>query len=89
MIAAANANVVAAISPDQKKLVIVATNSSQTASNNVSFDLSKFAGVEGTVVVYRTSPSQDLAKTNVTAVAKRIADTLPAYSVNTYVVTLK
>jgi hypothetical protein len=37
MIAAANANVVAAISPDQKKLVIVATNSSQTASNNVSF----------------------------------------------------
>jgi O-glycosyl hydrolase len=88
IIGADNAATVAAISPDKKQLVIVATNVSKTASESFTFNLSKFANVKNTVDVYRTSPSLDLAKSSVNAVSKNITDTLPAYSINTYVVSL-
>jgi O-glycosyl hydrolase len=79
---------VAAISPDKKKLVIVATNANKTASESITFNLSRFANVQSAVEVYRTSASLDLAKSNITVNSKSIADTLPAYSINTYVISL-
>lgn len=83
-----NAVTVAAISPDKKKLVIVATNADKSNSESFTFNLSKFANINSAVEVYRTSSSLDLAKSSVSVSSKSITDTLPAYSINTYVVTL-
>ncbi|WP_010681070.1 glycoside hydrolase [Acetivibrio cellulolyticus] len=88
IIGADNANTVAAISPDKKKLVIVATNDSTSSSSSFTFNLSKIANVNSSVEVYRTSSSLSLAKSNITASNNSISDTLPAYSINTYVITL-
>lgn len=88
IIGADNANTVATISPDKKKLVIVATNDNASSGTSFAFNLSKFANVNSSVEVYRTSPSLNLVKSNITAINKNISDTLPAYSINTYVITL-
>lgn len=89
IIGADNANTVAAISPDQKKLVIVATNDNTSASSSFAFSLSKFSKVNSSVEVYRTSPNLNLIKSNITASNKSISDTLPPYSINTYVIDLE
>ncbi|KNY30264.1 glycoside hydrolase [Pseudobacteroides cellulosolvens] len=88
IIGADNAVTLAAMSPDKKQLVIVATNASKTDTTSFTFNLSKFANVKSTVDVYRTSSSLDLAKSSVNVASKNINDTLPAYSINTYVVSL-
>lgn len=89
IIGADNAVTLAAISPDKKQLVIVVTNPSKTNTESFTFNLSKFANVKNVVDVYRTSPSLDLAKSTVSAASKNITDTLPAYSISTYVVSLE
>jgi O-glycosyl hydrolase len=86
IIGADNENVLASISPDSKKLIIVATNPNKTASSSFTYNLSKFANVDSTVEVYRTSSSLDLAKSAVAVSNKSITDNLPAYSINTYVI---
>mgnify|MGYP000866029714 FL=1 len=88
IIGANNEKTIAAISPDKKKLVIVATNDNKSSSENYTFNLSRFAGVNSTVEVYRTSPSLSLAKSIITASNKTVSDTLPPYSINTYVISL-
>lgn len=88
IIGADNAATLAALSPDKKKLVIVATNAGKTASESFTFNLSRFLSINSSVEVYRTSASLDLAKSSVTVNSKSITDTLPAYSINTYVVSL-
>ncbi|ABN53343.1 MAG TPA: alpha-L-arabinofuranosidase [Hungateiclostridium thermocellum] len=88
IIGANNEKTIAAISPDKKKLVIVATNDNKSSSANYTFNLTRFSGVNSTVEVYRTSPSLSLAKSIITASNKIVSDTLPPYSINTYVITL-
>lgn len=88
IIGANNEKTVAAISPDKKKLVIVATNDNKYSSENFTFNLSRFSGVNSSVEVYRTSSSLSLAKSNLVASNKIISDNLPPYSINTYVINL-
>jgi len=89
IIGADNDVTLAAMSPDKKQLVIVATNASKTNSASFTFNLSKFENVKSTADVYRTSSSLDLAKSSINISSKNINDTLPAYSINTYIVSLE
>lgn len=82
---------VAAYDAASQKLVIVTVND-RSSSNDVTYDLSKFGDITGSVTAYRTvAPSNGITPENFTNINvvlnnKSFQNTVPAYSVNTYVV---
>ncbi|WP_211748209.1 RICIN domain-containing protein [Paenibacillus sp. Marseille-Q4541] len=82
---------IAAYDAASQKLVIVTVND-RSASNDVTYDLSKFGDINGSVTAYRTvAPSngvtaENFANINVALNNKSFQNTVPAYSVTTYVV---
>lgn len=82
---------VAAYDAASQKLVIVTVND-RSSSNDVTYDLSKFGDINGSVTAYRTvAPSngvtpENFANINVALNNKSFQNTVPAYSVTTYVV---
>ena len=78
-------NMVAAVSPDRRELVVVAQNSSGNA-RSTSLDLSKFTGAESAEVI-RTSNSENAKKLESQKVTDGVLSMkLPAKSITTYVV---
>ena len=83
----ADDNMVAAISPDQDEVVIVAQNFD--SSRSTSIDLNDFENA-GTAELYRTSESENCKLVKTADVSKGVLDVnLPANSVSTYVITAK
>ncbi|MEC0091107.1 RICIN domain-containing protein [Paenibacillus macquariensis] len=82
---------IAAYDEASQKLVIVTVND-RSSSNDVTYDLSKFGDINGSVTAYRTvAPSngvtpENFANINVALNNKSFQNTVPAYSVTTYVV---
>lgn len=82
---------VAAYDAASQKLVIVTVND-RSSSNDITYDLSKFGDITGSVTAYRTvAPSNGITPENFTNINvvlnnKSFQNTVPAYSVNTYVV---
>jgi len=69
-----------------QKLTIVATNSS-TSETTLTYDLSRFGTITGSVTPYRTSANENLKQlSNITLSNKTFTATLPANSVTTFVV---
>ncbi|WP_308636477.1 glycoside hydrolase [Paenibacillus silvisoli] len=69
------------------KLVIVTINDS-SASNTVTYDLSQFTNVTGSVAGYRTSGAENLAEVSgLTLSNKQFTAAVPAGSVSTFVIT--
>ncbi|WP_181438702.1 RICIN domain-containing protein [Paenibacillus sambharensis] len=80
-------NSIAAYDSAGSKLVIVTINDSSSA-NTVTYDLSHFTAVTGTVSGFRTSGTENLAPlSNVTLSNKRFTQTQPAGSISTFVIT--
>ncbi|WP_018758984.1 RICIN domain-containing protein [Paenibacillus terrigena] len=82
---------VAAYDAASQKLVIITVND-RSSSNNVTYDLTKFGDITGGVTAYRTvAPSngvtpENFANINVVMNNRSFQNTVPAYSVTTYVV---
>lgn len=91
IIAIEDGDSVAAYDAASQKLVIVTVND-RSSSNDVTYDLSKFGDITGSVTAYRTiAPSNGITPENFTNINvvlnnKSFQNTVPAYSVNTYVV---
>ncbi|WP_234122055.1 Ig-like domain-containing protein [Clostridium hydrogenum] len=87
IIDANNPDVVAAIDPTSQKLVLVTRNNS-TSDKPLNFDLSKFDTSQATIKAYRTSSKESLADISNGVAVKNgaLADTLPAKSIATYVI---
>ena len=66
--------------------VVVVTRNGGDADTQVSYDLSRFTKMGASAATYRTSPAEDLVTLPPTVlVGKRLAATLPAKSVTTFV----
>ncbi|MFB6319663.1 glycoside hydrolase [Saccharicrinis sp. FJH54] len=79
-------NILTAISPDNKELVMVVLN--QTDSDqNVSADLSEFGMVAASATVYRTSSSEDCSKKPDQAITEsKLSYVSPAQSITTFII---
>jgi hypothetical protein len=82
-----NADMVAAVSPDQHSLAIVARNGDMSATKRFTFDLSALPSVGATAAGHRTSRDENLAELPaVTIQDYSLVVTAPPYSVTTWVV---
>lgn len=87
MIAIADPNSVAAWDA-RSGTVAVVTRNGNDSEMRVTYDLSRFTRLGASAAAYRTSPTEDLAKLPpVLLTGKRLAATVPAKSVTTYVFT--
>ncbi|SDX94259.1 RICIN domain-containing protein [Paenibacillus sp. CF384] len=83
----ADGDSIAAYDSTGSKLVIVTVNDS-SASNTVTYDLSQFTNVTGSVTGTRTSGTENLAAVSGLALSnKKFTATVPAGSVSTFVIT--
>jgi|GEM_PF-592835 len=80
-------DVVAAIDPTSKNLVLVTKNAG-TNDKDLSFDISKFDTTQATVKAYRTTETESLAdvSSGVSVVNGTLTDALPKNSMVTYVI---
>lgn len=86
LIAIDDANSLAAYDPATGTTVIVTTNGSAT-DQDVTFDLSKFASIAGSVAPYRTSAAEDLARLDDISIAGHsFTATAKANSITTLVI---
>ncbi len=86
ILAAPDANTLAALDPKQKTLILVVTNSGD-GDAPLSLDLSRFTQLGKTAAVVRTSPTEDWARpAPVALTGKTLQTTLPAKSVTTFVI---
>ena len=86
IIAVTDPNSVAAWDTKTGTVVFVTRNGGDT-DLHVTYDLSKFTRLGASALVYRTSPTEDLATLPpVTLTGKRLAATVPAKSVTTFVI---
>jgi O-glycosyl hydrolase len=86
MIGNSDANSFTAYNASTHTLVVVTTNSSTSAAT-VSYNLSGFSSVGGTVTPYQTSASENLKQLgNVSIANKTFSTTLPAQSITTFVI---
>ncbi|REE89063.1 galactan endo-1,6-beta-galactosidase [Paenibacillus taihuensis] len=82
-----NGDSIAAYDSVGKKLIIVGMNDS-ASSNTITYDLSQFATVSGTLTGTRTSSTENnAALSGLTLSNKQFSVTLPAGSVSTFVIT--
>ena len=86
MIAVTDPNSLAAYDPRSHSLVVVTTNSGDTSAR-VTYDLSGFTRIGPSAIAFQTSAAESLVKLPPVGLAnKRLAVTLPAKSVTTYIV---
>jgi O-glycosyl hydrolase len=86
MISNSDSNTFTAYDPASQSLVIVATNPG-TSSEQVSYDLSNFATTGSSASAYQTDATENLSQLSAAGIsAGKLAVTLPAQSVTTYVV---
>jgi O-glycosyl hydrolase len=86
MISNGDPNTYTAYDPASQSLVIVATNPG-TSSEQASYDLSSFAATGSSASAYQTDATEDLSQLPAAGISSgRLAVTLPAQSVTTYVV---
>ena len=79
-----HANAVAALSPNEEELVIVALNNG-SSPENFSFDLSRFASVGSYAQTYRTSSVENFQQLSAVAISNDSLDyTAPANSITTF-----
>jgi O-glycosyl hydrolase len=80
-------NMVAALNAAGNRLTVVALNDSATGAIDCTFDLASFTGVGISVAAYRTSVTEDLSPLpDIPISGKRFRDSIPAYSITTYVI---
>lgn len=84
-----NANMVAALSSDGSSLTVVVRNGDTTVSKDYVFDLTALPAVGSSVVVHRTSSSEDLVQLSpITLKDYSVSVNAAPYSVTTYVFSL-
>lgn len=82
-----DADSIAAYDKVGKQLVIVTLNDS-SSHKNITYDLSNFAVINGTVVGYRTSESENLYEIDGIVISSgRFTQTIPTDAICTYVIT--
>jgi O-glycosyl hydrolase len=82
-----HADMVAAVSVDGKSLAVIVKNGDPNQSQGFTFDLTSLPTLGPTCDVYRTSPSENLAKLpSITTDAYRLVVEVPAYSITSFVI---
>lgn len=84
-----DADMVAALSPDERSLTLVVRNGDRSASHGYTIDLTSLPSVGATASAHRTSRTENLAALEPIAVEDyRVVVTAPPFSVTTFVIEL-